>query len=66
MKKEVPCIILYIVASLNYNIVNKVSGRYDNCGNARFNTKVGEGKYLHKCAICGLTKNFKVREPLFK
>ncbi|KAB2489663.1 DUF572 domain-containing protein [Priestia endophytica] len=56
MKKEVLCISLYIVSSLIYSIVNKISGRCDHCGNARFKTKVGNGQYLRKCVNCGLTK----------
>ncbi|KAB2492946.1 hypothetical protein F8155_15255 [Priestia endophytica] len=34
-----------------------LSGRFDNCRNARFSTKVGNNQYLRKCATCGLTKN---------
>ncbi|MGG1215864.1 hypothetical protein ABE236_00065 [Priestia endophytica] len=36
---------------------DRISGRCDHCGNARFKTKVGNGQYLRKCVNCGLTKN---------
>ncbi len=36
---------------------DRISGRCDNCGNARFKTRVGNGQYLRKCTTCGLTKN---------
>lgn len=39
------------------DLPDKISGRCDHCGNARFKTKVGNGLYLRKCVNCGLTKN---------
>jgi hypothetical protein len=39
------------------DLPDKISGRCDNCGNARFKTRVGDGQYLRKCTTCGLTKN---------
>ncbi|MEK3992725.1 hypothetical protein MKX65_24730 [Robertmurraya sp. FSL R5-0851] len=56
-KKEELYIILYIVSSINYSIVNKQSGRCDNCGRAHFNSSVGNGKFIRECSNCGMKKS---------
>ncbi|PGR96605.1 hypothetical protein COC61_11340 [Priestia megaterium] len=57
MKKEETCYILNIVSSNNYSIVNKVSGRCDNCNSAYFKSSVKGGVFLRERRDCGMKKS---------